>query len=95
MKSLGKCSFCGADIVVTEKSYRCSNQGTEFGLHDIIWKNALKSRGGCELDERDAEALLDGQTITVQLKSKKTERFYDARAYYDFETKKVEIEFRR
>lgn len=92
MRSLGKCSFCGADITETEKSYRCSRQGTAYGAHDIIWKNALKSRGGCDLDERDAEALLDGQSITVQLKSKRTGRFYEARAYYDFDKKRVEIE---
>ncbi len=93
MKKLGKCSYCGSDIIETDKCYRCENQGSEFGQHDIIWKNSLENRGGCMLDIRDAEALFLGQTIKVQLKSRKTGNFYTGKVRYNTEEKKVEISF--
>ena len=94
MKSFGKCEVCGGDIIETDFSYCCENQGKmREEKHDIIWKNALERMGGCMLDERDAVALLKGEEIKVQLRSRKTGRYYYARANYDREDKRVKVNF--
>lgn len=82
---IGKCSHCGAEIIETELAYSCCNMGSDYEFHDCIWKKALESKGGCILDALDAKALLNKQTIRVQLKSRRTGRFYYAYAYYDFD----------
>lgn len=81
MKNLGCCQYCGGPIVETENTYECEyNDGC---YHSVIWKDCLRKLGGMSLDKRDALMLISGQEIHVQLKSKKTNRFYYAWAYYE------------
>lgn len=94
-ETVGKCN-CGLDIIETEEGFVCES---EVGVipedktvleHEHLDKDFLYRWGGCDLDTMDAKALFRGQTISVQLKSKKG-NFYRVQMGYNKSKHRPEI----
>ena len=92
---VGTCT-CGLNVIETEEGYVCESEvgvipeDESFYIHEHIDKDFLHRWGGCDLDPMDAKCLLDGQTISVQLKSKKG-NFYRVQMRYNKERHRPEI----
>lgn len=91
---IGTCHLCGGNIVEKEDKYECEYQDNQYA-HTCIWKNALHRFGGANLDVRDAKMLCSGCDISVQLKSRRTGRWYRANVYYDTTSQQIKLVTRK
>lgn len=63
-KVIGKCPFCGGNIVDRGKGYACDNYKKDAPNSCKVW--IFKTVAGCELTEKDLQNLLDGKETEVK-----------------------------
>lgn len=63
---IGKCPKCGADVVVKEKGYFCSNRDCRF----VLWNTMRYYNNSIRITKRKAKTLIEGKHAAFKLKSK-------------------------
>lgn len=80
-KVIGVCPYCGHEMVVTAKSYKC------FGCGAVLLKNSPLFDGGKKPTESQIKKMLKGDVVEIELFSKKKQKTYKASLTIDNQKK--------
>lgn len=88
-KPVGKCPFCGADVMEGQKSFFCENIKKEPKCPFFIYKMPF----GTTLSTKDGELLLRGKTTEVKTLKSKAGKTFKGKLKYSLEKEGLEIIF--